>query len=78
MNAQRSIEELKSKGVAFENKLTAMEKKRIEEVYGFKMPNSLKGFLREGIPCLEGDEFPRWRDFSAENVEKYLDFLLNN
>ena len=70
MNAQRIIEELKSKGVAFEKNLTAMEKRRIEEVYGFKMPNSLKGFLREGIPCLEGDEFPRWRDFSAENVEK--------
>ena len=70
MNAQRIIEELKSKGVAFEKKLTAMEKRPIEEVYGFKMPNSLKGFLREGIPASEGDEFPRWRDFSAENVEK--------
>ena len=56
--------------MTFENKLSALEKRRIEEVYGFKIPNSLKGFYREGIPCSAGEEFPRWHDFSKENVEK--------
>jgi len=54
----------------FEDKLTAIEKNRIEELYGFKFPNSLKGFYREGMPSSEGEEFPRWHDFSEENVEK--------
>ena len=72
MNGHKMTEELKAKGVLLEEKLTAMEKNRIEALYGFKFPNSLKAFYREGIPYSEGEGeiFPRWHDFSEENVEK--------
>ncbi|MBQ9691867.1 MAG: hypothetical protein IJV70_01765 [Clostridia bacterium] len=70
MNAQRLSKVLTSVGIVFEDKLSASETRRIEELYGFRFPNSLKGFYREGVPCSEGEEFPRWHDFSKENVEK--------
>ena len=70
MNAQRLSKVLTSVGIVFEDKLSASENRRIEELYGFRFPNSLKGFYREGVPYSEGEEFPRWHDFSEENVEK--------
>lgn len=39
---------------------------KIEEIYDFKFPNSLKIFLSEALPISLG--FYNWRDFSDDNI----------
>ena len=59
---------LTEKEVLIEPGLTAEEFDIIEKIYNIHFPESLKGFLMQGLPISKG--FYNWRDFSSGNVSK--------
>ena len=63
---KKSLDLLESKGIKFENGLTADEMFQIERIYDIKFPKSLKEFLTAALPISKG--FYNWRDTSEENV----------
>lgn len=63
------VEKLREKGLQFSQGLTDSEIQQIETIYDIKFPKSLRNFYREGVPVSEAEyEFPRWSDFSADNI----------
>ena len=72
----RVLDECRQNGVRFEPGMTADELRRAEEAYGFTFPASLREILAYGVPVSENpDEFPRWRDFSDENVTRIRQWM---
>ena len=62
-------EMLKAHGVRFDGGLTEQEFTKIEQIYGVSFPKSLRDFYSEGVPTSDDtNAFPRWRDFSDENI----------
>ena len=59
---------LKDKNIKFDKGLTELEIIKIENIYNFNFPYSLKIFLMENLPVSDG--FYNWRDFSHENIFK--------
>ncbi len=65
------IDCMKAKNIRFSAGLTDCDFIKIEEIYGFSFPQSLRKFYRGGVPFTDVEyEFPRWNDFSPENIEK--------
>ncbi len=69
---------MKKKGVIFDTGLSSSEILRIEEIYGIKFPESLKELYKIALPAGEKDEripYPKWRDFSPENIERIKEMM---
>lgn len=64
---KESISLLKSHGIWVEAGLTDDEVGKIERIYSIQFPKSMKAFLMEGVPILDG--FYNWRNFKADNIE---------
>lgn len=64
------IMDMEARGYRFEPGLTRSEIAKIEEIYCITFPESLKEFYMTALPVSEDGFFPRWRDFSPENIEK--------
>ena len=63
------IDSMKQAGVRFSAGLTDDAITKIEEFYEIRFPDSLKCFYQTALPISAQDaEFPRWDDFSPENV----------
>jgi hypothetical protein len=68
---QNIFDRLKAKGIKFTDGLTPSEIRNIEEIYEIKFPDSLYRFYSRGIPFSDDEHgFPRWNDFSDENIAK--------
>lgn len=64
-----TYEKMKQSGITFDPGMTEGEFSEAEGIYRFRFPESLREFLSLGIPTSGRDyEFPKWRDFSAENA----------
>ncbi len=60
---------MRAEGIQF-SALSDSDFLKIEEIYGIQFPRALRAFYRDGIPSSDvEDEFPRWNDFSPENIE---------
>lgn len=66
MKLKDIIEQMKQKGIWFENGLAREELDRIEARYGIVFPPSLREFYGIALPISAG--FPRWSDESEANV----------
>lgn len=63
------VSKMKDAGIIFADGLSKEELEKIETVYGVKIPASLRAFYETALPIAPGnDEFPRWNDFSDENI----------
>jgi hypothetical protein len=68
---------LKAKGMWFSEGLTESEILKIEEIYEIMFPKSLREFYQAGVPCSDTRyEFPRWTDYSVENISKIKSYWL--
>jgi hypothetical protein len=65
------IGELKSRGVAFEARLTDSEVSAIESRYSFRFPPDLRAFLQTALP--RGRHFPDWRVGKEAELRDWLD-----
>lgn len=65
-NIKTVIVELERAGVAFERGLSDGELYEIQRIYGIIFPRVWRELYMRGVPSGEG--FPRWGDFSEENV----------
>lgn len=72
------LEQLKISGVKFEKGLTFEEISKIETIYGIKFPKTLEKFYIQVEP-VSNDEygFPKWSDFSFENIAKIKERIQN-
>jgi len=74
MICDEMIHQLKIKGMKFSEKLSENDLDQIEQTYEILLPKSLRAFYRYGIPYSEHkqervwQQYPRWTDFSAENI----------
>ena len=60
---------MEEKGVRFSSGLTNDVLTKIEQTYEICFPDSLKAFYSAALPIsVEDTDFPRWDDFSAENI----------
>ena len=63
------IEHMEKTGVKFCSGLTYDTMARIEEIYDIRFPDSLITFYSTAFPvCVGNVDFPRWNDFSPENI----------
>jgi|GEM_PF-6526655 len=82
-NANDMLNQLREKGVKFDEGLTEAEIHKIEGIYDIRFPGSLRRFYSLGVPrvCslwLPVPEdfkdvsfgFPKWGDFSEANIAK--------
>lgn len=71
MNEITMINRLKAKEIKFTEGLTESQIHIIEETYNITFPESLRKFYSIGVPFSEDEDyFPRWTDFSDENIAK--------
>ena len=79
MEPERRIKRMKEAGIVFLRGLDEAELSRAEEMVNIRFPASLREVLRLGLPVGWGDYppdlFPRWNDFTAENVERLRDWI---
>lgn len=66
------IERLKRAGVRFEAGMTTRELDAAEEFFGFRFPGEIREFLSRAVPV--GRDFFDYRDHSAENKRRFVDF----
>ena len=59
---------LEKSGIELSDGLKESEIDKIEQIYEFKFPKSLKDFLSYTLPI--SVEFYNWRDFSDENIKE--------
>ena len=65
----KQIKELLEKsGIELSDGLKESEIDKIEQIYEFKFPKSLRGFLSYTLPI--SVKFYNWRDFSDENIKE--------
>lgn len=63
------LKHLEAKGYFVAAGMTEEERKKVEEIYGFKFPQALADFYSCGVPCLSSAiSFPLWKDFNENNV----------
>lgn len=70
------IDSMKQAGVRFSAGLTDDAITKIEEIYAIRFPDTLRAFYQTALPIFADDPtfpddfspFPRWDDFSPENV----------
>ncbi|MBE6725958.1 MAG: SMI1/KNR4 family protein [Ruminococcaceae bacterium] len=79
MEPEQRIKRMKEAGIVFLRGLDKAELSRAEEMLNIRFPASLREVLRLGLPVGWGDSppdlFPRWNDFTAENVERLRDWI---
>jgi len=66
------IEKLKAAGIAFTDGLSGEELRGAEEAFGFRFPAEIASFL--SCACPAGERFFDYRDLSAQNLRRFLDF----
>ena len=64
---------LKNKDIKFDAGLEEEEFKKIEKIYNFNFPYSLRMFLSQALPVSSG--FYNWRDLSSINVLKIKNMM---
>lgn len=63
------IQKMKAAGVCFSSGLMNDTIAKIEKLYEIRFPDSLRMFYQTALPIsAENTGFPRWDDFSSENV----------
>lgn len=64
---------LKNKDIKFDAGLEEEEFKKIEKIYNFNFPYSLRMFLSQALPVSRG--FYNWRDLSSINVSEIKNMM---
>lgn len=69
MDCLKIINRMKEAGVCFSSGLTNDTLAKVEKTYEICFPDSLKEFYLAALPISkENTSFPRWNDFSQENI----------